>query len=396
MAETPAPTWPPFPRGVAILGATGTVGRKAVDVARAHPERFRVTGLSAHRSVEPLAEAARALDVPRVALADSSRLDALRALLPAGIRAEGGPEAVEDLARDARAQVVVNGIVGRAGLEASLAAVEEGRVLALANKESLVLAGELLQSTARRSGGRIVPVDSEHAGLFQLLEGRDPGAVARLILTASGGPFRGRSAEELGGVTPEEALRHPVWPMGPRITVDSATLLNKGLEVIETRHLFGVELSRIDVWVHPQSIVHSLIELGDGTLLAQVSAPDMLLPVQAAMTYPERVPTGLPPFRLPEQPSLAFESPDHAAFPALKLAYRAAELGGTAPVALNAADEVAVARFLAGEIPFPRIIQVVEEVLDRVTVGEAGSLAAIDEADQEARKRAEERIAAGT
>jgi len=399
MVNVPEPSRPVslsgFPRDVVILGATGTVGRKAMAAAAAHPDRFRVVGLSAHRSVEALAEAARTLRVPRLALADPSRIEDLRRLAPSGARVEGGAEAVAALAREAGADVVVNGIVGRAGLEASLAAAEEGRILALANKESLVLAGELLQAAARTGGGRIVPVDSEHAGLFQLLEGRDPRTVERLILTASGGPFRGRSRADLAGVTPEEALRHPVWVMGPRITVDSATLLNKGLEVIETQHLFEVPLEKIVVWVHPQSLVHALVELTDGALLAQVSAADMLLPVQYAMSYPQRLPAGLPPFRLPEQVPLTFEMPDLGAFPALKLAYRAAEHGGTAPAVLNAADEVAVEGFLTGKIPFLRLVEVVEEVLERVPVRAAGSLAAIDEADREARAQARERIASG-
>jgi 1-deoxy-D-xylulose-5-phosphate reductoisomerase len=242
----------------------------------------------------------------------------------------------------------------------------------------------------------VVPVDSEHSGLFQLLDGKDPAGVERLILTASGGPFRGRKRGELVGVTPAEALRHPVWPMGPRITVDSATLLNKGLEVIETRHLFEVDLDRIEVWVHPQSIVHALVEMKDGSLLAQLSVPDMLLPVQYAMSYPERLTTDLEPFGLPEREPLSFEMPDHEAFPALKLAYRTAEQGGTAPAVLNAADEVAVQAFLDGKIPFLRVVEVVEEVVERVPLRAADSLDAIDAADLEARALAAERIGSGT
>jgi 1-deoxy-D-xylulose-5-phosphate reductoisomerase len=261
-------------------------------------------------------------------------------------------------------------------------------MLALANKESLVLAGDLLMGAASRSGAAILPVDSEHSGLFQCLEGRPAAEVARVFLTASGGPFRGWPRERLARVTPEEALRHPIWPMGPRITVDSATLFNKGLEVIETRALFGIPLERIKVWVHPQSAVHALVEWRDGSLLAQVSAPDMMLPVQYAMTYPERLDCEAPRGELPRWGRLDFGEPDREAFPALDLAYAAAARGGTAPTVLNAADEVAVAAFLERRLSFTAIVDVLRDTLERVPVRPAASLAAIDAADREARDAA--------
>jgi len=387
---------PNFPRRVAVLGASGSIGRKALAVAARYPDRLRVTAVAAHRSVEVLAEAARTHPVERVALGDPDRGAELAALLPSGVRLETGPEAVAALAGRPDVDLVVNAVVGRAGLEASLRAAAEGKVLALANKESLVLAGELLMAEAKRGGAVVLPVDSEHSALFQTLEGRRPQDIRRLIITASGGPFRGRRRDELVEVTPEQALRHPVWPMGPRITVDSATLFNKGLEVIEAYRLFPVSLDRVDVWVHPQSVVHALTELADGSLIAQLSAPDMMLPVQYAMTYPERWDCDAPPSHLPDWKSLDFEMPDHETFPAIRLAMRAAELGGTAPAVLNAADELAVEAFLARRLPFPELIEVVAAALDRVPVRPADSLAAVAGADEEGRETARAILASRT
>ena len=319
---------PGFPRRVALLGATGSIGRKALAVAERYPDRLQIAALAARGSVKALAEAACRFGVTRVAIGEADRVAELRRLLPSGATAEGGAEAVAALAGLDGVDLVVNGMIGRAGLEASLLAARRGKLLALANKESLVLAGELLMRAAGEHGARVIPVDSEHSGLFQCLEGRDPATVKRLLITASGGPFRGRRREDLAAVTPEEALRHPVWPMGPRITVDSATLFNKGLEVIETERLFGVPLERIEVWVHPQSVVHALVELADGAMLAQLSTPDMLMPVQYAMSYPERWDCAVPSCDLPRWGALGFERPDIEAFPALGLAYRAARTGG--------------------------------------------------------------------
>jgi 1-deoxy-D-xylulose-5-phosphate reductoisomerase len=392
--NAPSRPLPGFPRRVAILGATGSIGEKALSVAERYPDRLRVTALAAHGSVEPLAAAARRCGASHVAVADAEQVPALRALLPAGTRVDGGPEAVAALAALEDVDVVLNGIMGRAGLEASLLAAERGKLLALANKESMVLAGELIMRTARAHGARVIPVDSEHSGLFQCLDGRDPAQVKRLIITASGGPFRGKRREELVAVTPQEALRHPIWPMGARITVDSATLFNKGLEVIETQRLFDVPLDRIDVWVHPQSVIHALVELTDGAMIAQLSAPDMLIPVQYAMSYPERWECAAPVCDLPRWGSLGFEAADLDAFPALRLAYRAAERGGTAPAVLNAADEVAVEAFLDGRLRFPAIAEVVEEVLDRAPSDPADSLGAVIAADRAARAAALEAVAA--
>lgn len=383
----------PFPRRVALLGATGSIGEKALAVIRRYPERFRLVAMAARGAVDPLLRAAREFGVPRLAVIDPAAGDRLRAELGDAVHVAVGAEAVASLAERDDVDVVVNGVVGRAGLEASLAAARSGKLLALANKESLVLAGELLMATARAHGASVLPVDSEHSGLFQALAGRPPGHVARLVITASGGPFRGRTLADLAHVTPEEALRHPIWAMGPRITVDSATLFNKGLEVIETHHLFGVPLDRIGVWVHPQSVVHAVVELIDGTMIAQLSAPDMLMPVQYAMSYPDRL-AAAPGRALPEWGRLEFGHPDHSAFPALGLAFEAARAGGTAPAALNAADEVAVAAFLSRRIRFSDIPAILEEVLARVEVVPADSLTAIDEADRRARAAAEALVAA--
>ena len=347
-----------------------------------------MVGLAARRSVTELVQQANEVGASRVAITDAEHLPDLVEALSPGVSVEGGVDAVTDLVHDENVDLVVNGIVGRAGLEASLATVELGKMLAIANKESVVLAGELLMSAARETGSVVVPVDSEHSGLFQCLEGRDPEHVNRLIITASGGPFRGKSRHQLGSVTPEEALAHPVWPMGPRISVDSATLFNKGLEVIETHRLFGVPLDRIEVWVHPQSVIHALVEMADRSMIAQVSAPDMLMPVQYAMSYPDRWETDAPIGDLTHWGTLGFETPDLETFPALGLAYRAAERGGTAPTVLNAADEVAVEAFLEGHIPFLSIAEVVEETLEATPPQPVDSLEAITVADREAREKA--------
>ncbi len=382
----------PFPRRIAVLGSTGSIGRKALAIADRYPDRFTVTALAAHSSVEDLAAQARHHRVMRVAIGDANRVEELRGLLPRGSVVEGGAQAVAALAERDDVDLVVNGVVGRAGLEASLLAARNAKMLALANKESLVLAGELLMATAKEHGATLLPVDSEHSGLFQCLEGKDPGEVRRLIITASGGPFRGRKRAALESVTPEAALRHPVWPMGPRITVDSATLFNKGLEVIETYRLFDIALDAIDVWVHPQSVVHALVETVDGGLLAQMSTPDMMLPVQYAMTWPQRWDCEIPTTHLPDWGSLTFEAPDHETFPAIELARRAVRRGGTAATVLNAADEIAVQAFLEERIRFPEIIELVEAVLEEVPVQPADSLDAVSAADAEARAAATRRL----
>jgi len=379
-------SYPPFPRRVAVLGSTGSIGEKALAVVAQYPDRFRVQSLAAGRPSSRLADQASRFEVKQVAVAGDAGGEP--ACFPSGLELRRGPAHVAELAADPEVDVVVNGIVGRAGLEASLAALKAGKLLALANKESLVLAGELIMRTALAHGGRVIPIDSEHSGLFQCLIDRPADEVRRLVITASGGPFRSRELADLERVTPEEAIKHPIWPMGPRISVDSATLLNKSLEVIEAHWLFHVPSEAIEVWIHPQSVMHALVEWRDGSMTAQLAAPDMILPVQYAMTFPERWPTPVPPCWLPDWKSLEFQDPDPARFPALALARHVLERGGTSGAILNAADEVAVEAFLSGDIPFLRIIPVVQDVLTRIAPGPVDSVEAVIAADTLARETA--------
>jgi len=362
-----------------VLGATGSIGRQTLDVA----ERLDipVVGLAARHLGPELLEVSARFPDAAVAVAEAPDV-------PPGSNVEVGPDAIAAAA--ARSGVtVVNGVVGAAGLRASLAALEAGNRLALANKESLVAAGPLILAALHRYGGELIPVDSEHSALHQCLAGEQLDNVRRLVLTASGGPFRGRTAKDLSTVTPEQALAHPTWNMGNRITIDSATLLNKGLEVIEAHHLFGVPYDRIDVVVHPQSIVHSLVEFVDGSLKAHVGEPDMRVPIQYAISYPDRAPGVLDEFELAGR-SLTFEPPDRATFRALDLAYAAGRSGGTAPAVLNAADEVAVAAFLTGRIGFLDIAGVIEATIERHRWREVTSVDVVLEADAEARELATE------
>jgi 1-deoxy-D-xylulose-5-phosphate reductoisomerase len=351
------------PAGVAVLGSTGSIGEQALEVIRQAPGRFRVVALAAGRSAERLAAQARELRPAAVGLVDETQAAALAAELPPGCRLAVGPEAVAELAAADDADVVLNGVIGSAGLAPTLRALEAGRRLALANKESLIVGGELVTALARP--GQIVPVDSEHSGLVQCLRAGRPDEVARLVITASGGPFRGRSAADLADVTPAEALAHPTWAMGPVITVNSATLMNKGQEVIEAHLLFGVPYDRIEVVVHPQSIVHAMVEWCDGSTVAQLSLPDMRLPIGLALGWPERDERPVGRLDWTRASTLEFQPVDRATFPLLDLAVQAGRQGATAPAALNAANEEAVAAFLAGRLPFPGIAQVVTEVLDR-------------------------------
>jgi 1-deoxy-D-xylulose-5-phosphate reductoisomerase len=342
------------------------VGGAALDVLDAERERFRVAVLAAGHQGDALLAAARRLGAPHIVLADPAAGAALRdRLRPGDPTLAMGPEAVAAAAAAPGVDIVLQGITGAAGLAASLAAAGAGKHLALANKESLVVAGPLLMRTAREAGATILPVDSEHAALHQALRAGRPGEVRRLVLTASGGPFRGRTATQLGSVTPAEALAHPTWQMGPRISVDSATLMNKALEVIEARWLFDIEPARIEVVVHPQSIVHSLVEFIDGSVVAQMGPPDMRGPVRYALGWPDRLAAPTPRFDVADYARLTFEAPDEATFPALGLGFEAARRGGTAGATLNAADETAVARFLAGGLPFLEITRVVADVLNR-------------------------------
>ena len=372
---------------VVVLGVTGSIGRCALQVA----DRLgmAVEGMAAGGSESSLDQLCRwAERYPRAKVAAArpspSSHRRLRSLL--GSRYLPGEEGVLRLAA-APGATVVNGIVGAAGLPASAAALAAGSRLALANKESLVAGGELLTRAAQAGGGELIPVDSEHSALFQCLRGERSEEVEKLILTASGGPFRGMGPEQLAGVTVRQALDHPTWRMGERITVDSATLVNKGLEVIEAHHLFGIGYDRIEVVVHPESIVHSMVEFRDGSLKAQLGRPDMSLPIQYALTYPQRLPSSAPSYRLTDSP-LTFHPPDRETFPALDLAYQAGREGGTAPAVYNAADEVAVEAFLSSRISFPGITGVIAEVLDGHARSAPETVEQVMEADRQARSRA--------
>ena len=372
-------------KDVLILGSTGSIGEQAIDVAGRSAE-IRIAGLSADSSWERLLAQADAAGVATVALADA---DAAAAARESGWRGTvlAGEEGVRDLIARSEPDVVLNAIVGSAGLGPTIAVLSEGIELALANKESLVVGGELVMALAEAAEARIVPVDSEHSALHQLVGSEPPGVVERLILTASGGPFRGRS--DLDDVTREEALAHPTWDMGGKITIDSATLMNKGLELIEAHHLFAVPYERIDVVVHPQSLIHSLISLIDGAMLAHLGHPDMRVPIAYALHGPDRIELPVEPLDLAAVGELSFEEPDAAAFPCLRLAREAGEAGGMAPCVLNAANEVAVAAFLAGEIAFTGIPALVERVLESVPAPPPAHFADLFECDREARLRAE-------
>lgn len=349
------------PLRIAILGSTGSIGRQALDVADRYADRVQVVALAAGSSAESLGQQASHFSVERVAIADPSLVAGLAEALP-GAEVAGGPEAVVELAELPEVDLVLNALVGAAGLRASIATLKAGKRLALANKESLVVGGELVTSLATYPDA-IIPVDSEHSAIFQCLLGEPKGAVARIWLTASGGPFRGRTIESLAGVTVAEALAHPRWTMGPKITIDSSTLMNKGLEAIEARHLFDIGYDDIRIVVHPQSCIHSMVEYSDGSVKAHLGATDMRIPIQYALSHPDRWGAPVPPVDFATLGSLDFEEPDLAAFPALALALQAGRAGGTMPAAMNAANEVAVAAFLAGRTGFTDIPRVVEAVM---------------------------------
>jgi 1-deoxy-D-xylulose-5-phosphate reductoisomerase len=374
---------------VLILGSTGSIGTQALDVIGRAPGEFELAGLSAGAGHEALLQQAAAHGVRRIALSDPD----------AGARAaeawtDGevltGPEGLVRLVAESGADLVLNAIVGSAGLGPTVVALTEGIDLALANKESLVVGGDLVTALAEATGARVIPVDSEHSALHQLLERQPAGAVDRLTITASGGPFRGRTAAELAGVTVADALKHPTWAMGGKITIDSATLMNKGLEVIEAHHLFGTPYDAIDVVVHPQSIVHALVTLCDGAQLAHLGHPDMRVPIAYALHHPERVDVPVRALDLAELGALTFEAPDEEAFPCLRLARAAAAAGGTAPCVLNAANEVAVHAFLGGRLPFTGIPAVIERTLERLEPAPVYAFEALYEADAQARALAGE------
>jgi 1-deoxy-D-xylulose-5-phosphate reductoisomerase len=368
---------------VLILGSTGSIGTQALEVIAAS-DGLQVAGLSAASSWEPLLEQARQQGVPAVALADPDAAELASGQWGGQVLA--GEAGVRELILSSNPDLVLNAVVGAAGLGPTIVALTEGIDLALANKESLVIGGELVTALAEATDARIIPVDSEHSALYQLVGAEPPGTVERLVLTASGGPFRGRT--DLSGITPEDALAHPTWEMGGRITIDSATLMNKGFEMIEAHHLFGVPYERIDVVVHPQSIVHSLVHLNDGASLAHLGYPDMKVPISYALHLPERADVDVPTLDLARVGELSFESPDPDTFACLRLAREAGEVGGTAPCALNAADEVAIEAFLAGQLPFTGIPEVVDRTLEAIPGGPVGHFEELFEVDAAAREQA--------
>ena len=372
-------------KNVLILGSTGSIGEQALDVIGRSPE-LQAVGLSASRNWERALEQAGSHGVGAVALADAQAADAAQRSGWSG-DVLAGEEGVRSLIARSQPDVVLNAIVGSAGLGPSIVALSEGIELALANKESLVVGGALVTALAEAAEARIVPVDSEHSALHQLIAAEPPGAVERLVLTASGGPFRGRT--DLDAVSREDALAHPTWEMGGKITIDSATLMNKGLELIEAHHLFGVPYERIDVVVHPQSLVHALVSLADGATMAHLGLPDMRVPISYALHGRDRIELPVPPLDLVAAGQLTFEEPDLEAFPCLRLAREAGETGGTAPCTLNAANEVAVEAFLAGALPFVAIPAVVEAVLEAMPAQEPAHFQDLFDCDAEARHRAE-------
>ena len=382
-----------MPRRLAILGSTGSIGVQALDVVSRSGGELTVVALSAAGAWESLIEQAREYGVSRIALADEHAAARAAEAWTDG-EVLGGTKGIVQLITDCGCDMVLNGVVGSAGLVPTVAALGEGIDLALANKESLVVGGELVTQLAEATGAQIIPVDSEHSALHQLLSGEAAGTVDRLILTASGGPFRGLRAEALDEVTVEQALAHPTWAMGGKITIDSATLMNKGLELIEAHHLFGTPYEQIDVVVHPQSIVHSLIQLCDGATLAHLGYPDMRVPISYALHYPERVDVPVAPLDLVALGSLMFEAVDEETFACLRLAREAARAGGTAPCTLNAANEVAVHAFLAGRLRFLEIASVIEETLAELPSEQVHSFDSLGEADARARRVAAELVAA--
>ena len=370
-----------------MLGSTGSIGTQALEVI-GRSEELQVAGLAAGGDWEAVVEQARGHGAPAIALADPGA--AARAGGAWSGRVLSGEEGIRELIASSGADLVLNSIVGAAGLGSTIVALSEGIDVALANKESLVLGGELVTALAVATGARLLPVDSEHSALFQLIGGEAPGTVEQLVLTASGGPFRGRA--DLAGVSVADALAHPTWRMGGRITIDSATLMNKGFEAIEAHHLFGLPYERIEVVVHPQSLVHALIHLNDGSSLAHLGYPDMRVPISYALHHPERHDVDVPRLDLAAAGSLTFEEPDLETFACLRLALEAGRAGGTAPTVLNAADEVAVAAFLAGRIPFTAIPAVIERVMEEMPGRAVGHFDDLYDADAEARERSQEQV----
>jgi len=377
---------------VILLGASGSIGESTCKVARALPEKMKIVGLAVAKSTDRLLEQAQEFGVKALAVSDVRAAENVKNRLPSGAKFYSGPDGLTRMVEDTQADMVLVAIVGTAGLAPALAALQSGKDLAVASKEILVLAGSAVIAEAKKRGKQILPVDSEHNAIFQCLQGANGKEVRKVILTASGGPFRRSSSQEMEKVTVAQALKHPTWSMGKKITIDSATMFNKGLEMIEAHWLFGLPMSRVDVVVHPQSIVHSMVEFIDGSVLAQLSVTDMCFPIQYAVTYPERMPSGLPPLDLAKLGSLSFEAPDEKRFPALRLAREAGEAGGTLPGVFNAANEVAVEAFLEGRISFPRIWGMVESVMQEHRTEKNPNLESIVAADQWARVQAKAQL----
>jgi 1-deoxy-D-xylulose-5-phosphate reductoisomerase len=379
-------------KSLAVIGATGSVGKNTLRVVEHLKDRFQIFALAAHSTVDLLAEQTAAFHPTVVAIGDPARVaqfrqrcTELRVPMPEVVTGQSG---LRQIASAPEVDIVVSAAVGAAGLQPTYSAVAAGKTVALANKEAMVVGGELLRKTAERTGARLIPIDSEHSALDQCLRSGQRGEVRRLILTASGGPFRETPAEEFAKITPEEALKHPTWQMGKRITVDSATLMNKGLEVIEARWLFDIAPERIDIMVHPQSVVHSMVEFVDGSIVAQLGTADMRQPIQYALTYPERLPSAVASLDWTMVPRLDFNPPDRKRFPCISLAYRAIEMGGTAPAVVNAADEVVVQAFLEKKLLFSDIPKIVADTLEAHTVQPADRLESVMEADAWARSHA--------
>ena len=377
---------------VILLGSSGSIGESTCKVARALPDKMKIVGLGVAKSTERLLEQAKEFGVRALAVSDPQAAEKVKSKLPAGAKFFPGAEGLARMVEETDADMVLVAIVGTAGLAPALAALRSGKDLAVASKEILVLAGSAVMAEAKKRKRQVLPVDSEHNAIFQCLQGANEKEVRKVILTASGGPFRQSRAAELEKVTVAQALKHPTWSMGKKITIDSATMFNKGLEMIEAHWLFGLPMKQVEVVVHPQSIVHSMVEFIDGSVLAQLSVTDMCFPIQYAVTFPERMPSGLPPLDLAKLGSLTFEAPDEKRFPALRLAREAGEAGGTLPGVFNAANEVAVEAFLAEQISFPRIWGMVEEVMQKHTTLSSPDLDAIIEADRWARSEAKVRL----
>ncbi|MGE5064094.1 MAG: 1-deoxy-D-xylulose-5-phosphate reductoisomerase [Myxococcales bacterium] len=381
-------------RKIAILGATGSIGKSVLDLVQRSPERFEVVAVTAASNVQALADIARRTHAKLAVIADDSHLPQLEQLLAgSGCRAAAGEEGLIEAA-SGEAEFVIAAIVGCAGLKPTMAAVEAGKTIAIANKEALVTAGRLMIGAARASGATLLPVDSEHNAIFQCFAGNRREDVSKLILTASGGPFRTASADFIDAATPEQAVAHPNWSMGAKISVDSATLMNKGLELIEAHYLFDLPSSRIDVLIHPQSVIHSMVEFVDGSVLAQLGSPDMRIPIAYALAWPERIETPAQRLDLASIARLDFEKPDLERFPALRLARSGLESGGAAPIVLNAANEIAVASFLAGRIRFNEIVRLVSWALDSGLSGAPNSIAEVLEIDRRTRQQVDDEVKA--